>query len=73
MPLRLLLQRRDDDDGPARAHLDIASDHVDLLVADHQSLGASVVQTFEHWTTMTDPSGFPYCITSRDPRTGLLP
>jgi hypothetical protein len=73
LPLRLLLQRKDDDERPARAHLDIASDDVDLLVADHESLGASVVERFEYWTAMTDPSGYPYCVTKRDPRTGLLP
>ena len=73
LPLRLLLQRRDDDEGPALAHLDIASDDIDRLVADHQRLGATAVETFELWTAMTDPSGLPYCVTSRDPRTGLLP
>ena len=72
-PLRLLLQRRDDDDGPARAHLDIAAGDVDLLVAEHQSLGASIVEKFEHWTAMRDPTGFAYCITGRDPTTGLSP
>jgi hypothetical protein len=73
MPLRLLLQGRGDDEGPARAHLDIASDDVDRLVADHETLGATVVEMFDLWTAMTDPSGIPYCVTSRDPRTGLLP
>ena len=72
IPLRLLLQRRNDNDGPARAHLDVASDDVEQLVADHQVMGAVVVEEFQHWTAMVDPSGFPYCITSRDPRTGLL-
>ncbi len=73
IPLRLLLQRRDDNDGPARAHLDIASDDVEQLVVDHQAMGATVVEIFQHWTAMADPSGLPYCVTSRDPRTGLLP
>jgi hypothetical protein len=73
MPLRLLLQRRDDDDGPARAHLDIASDDVEQLVAVHQTMGATVAEKFRYWTAMADPSGLPYCITSRDPRTGVLP
>jgi predicted enzyme related to lactoylglutathione lyase len=72
MPLRILLQRRNDDEGPAHAHLDIASDDVDALVADHEALGASVTERFDYWTVMTDPSGHPYCVTSRDPRTGLL-
>jgi hypothetical protein len=73
MPLRLLLQRRGDRDGPTRSHLDIASDDVDGLVPRHLGLGASLVERYEHWTTMADPSGLPYCITSRDPRTGSLP
>jgi hypothetical protein len=72
-PLRLLLQRRDDADGPARAHLDFASDEVDGLVRQHETLGASVAGVFDHWTVMNDPAGHAYCITSRDPRTGVLP
>jgi len=72
MPLRLLLQRSNDDEGPAHAHVDIAGDDAKVVAADHESLGASVTERFEHWTAMTDPSGYPYCVTSRDPRTGLL-
>ena len=71
-PLRVLLQRREDDDGPARAHLDIATDEVDVLVDDHLHLGANVSEKFAYWTSMTDPAGLPYCITARNPRTGLL-
>jgi hypothetical protein len=70
-PLRLLLQRRDDSDGPARAHIDIACDDVKALTVDHLSMGANITAEFEHWTSMTDPAGLPYCITSRDPRIGL--
>lgn len=73
LPLRLLLQCRDDDEGPARAHLDIASANVDRLVAEHQRLGASVLAKLELWTALADPAGWPYCVTSRDPRTGTLP
>ena len=73
MPLRILLQRRDDTDGPTRAHLDLACDDVDELVRHHLALGAMVIERFEHWTAMADPSGLPYCITARDPRTGALP
>jgi hypothetical protein len=73
MPLRLLLQRRGDRDGPTRAHLDLASDDVDGLVRHHLGLGASRVERFEHWTTLADPAGLSYCITARDPRTGSLP
>jgi catechol 2,3-dioxygenase-like lactoylglutathione lyase family enzyme len=72
LPMRLLLQRRDDSDGPARAHLDIACDDVHALVERHVALGATTVERFEHWTTMADPAGLAYCITARDPRTGRL-
>jgi hypothetical protein len=26
----------------------------------------------EYWTTMLDPSGLPYCLTRRNPDTGLV-
>ncbi|HEX4862502.1 MAG TPA: VOC family protein, partial [Acidimicrobiales bacterium] len=71
-PLRVLLQRRADNDGPSRAHLDIASDDVKLIVADHVQLGATVLDEFDNWTAMRDPAGFPYCVTARNPGTGLL-
>ena len=71
-PLRLLLQRRDDSEGPARAHLDIATDDIAVLVDDHLRFGANVAEEFDTWTAMTDPAGLPYCITGRNPRTGLL-
>jgi catechol 2,3-dioxygenase-like lactoylglutathione lyase family enzyme len=70
-PLRVLLQRRDDSGGPARAHLDIACDDVKALTVDHLSIGANITAEFEHWTAMLDPAGLPYCITSRDPHIGL--
>lgn len=75
MPLRLLLQRLGDDDpGPAaRAHLDLACGP-DRESAEgwHRSLGAEVVRRETHWTTLRDPAGLPYCLTARDPATGLL-
>lgn len=71
-PLRLLLQRREDSDGPARSHLDIACDDVKLLVDDHLRLGAFLLEEFANWTCMIDPAGLPYCITRRNPHTGLL-
>lgn len=71
-PLRVLLQRRDENDGPTGAHLDIASDDVKLIVADHIQLGATVHDEFDSWTAMRDPAGFSYCVTARNPGTGLL-
>jgi hypothetical protein len=71
MPLRLLLQRREDE-GPARAHLDLSSDDVGAVVAHHEMLGAVIVDEFPLWTVMEDPAGLPYCITARDPDTGMI-
>jgi hypothetical protein len=73
VPLRLLLQRLDDADGrTANAHLDLASDDRDAAAEWHQELGAVLVKRHEYWTTLTDPSGLPYCITRHNPDTGLL-
>lgn len=71
-PLRLLLQRRDDDDGAARAHLDLASSDRDAVVAHHVRLGATVTARFDGWTVLADPSATVYCVTDRDPATGSL-
>jgi hypothetical protein len=73
-PLRLLLQRLGADDAAtsARAHLDLAcGGHVDLAAAWHERLGARVVQRDHPWTTLTDPAGLAYCLTPRDPVTGV--
>lgn len=67
-PLRILLQRLgEDDDGPTRAHADLACDDVPAETARHRALGAEVVRVAEHWTTLRDPAGLIYCITDRDP------
>jgi hypothetical protein len=74
MPLRLLLQRLEDGvPGQAtRAHLDLACDDVAAAVAAHERLGATSVHDFGAWTAMADPSGLPYCLTSRNPDTGVV-
>ena len=75
LPLRLLFQQLQS--GPAgvwtRAHLDVACEDRDGEEHVHRSLGARVVRRTELWTTMEDPAGRPYCLTRRDPLTGLLP
>lgn len=71
-PFRLLLQRLDDE-RPMAAHLDLAADDRDAETERHLALGARLVRREEHWTVLTDPAGSAYCITDRDPRTGLLP
>jgi hypothetical protein len=74
MPLRLLLQPLDDDGpGPCRAHLDLACDNVISEQRRHELLGATSVRTMPNWTTMRSPEGSEYCITRRDPFSGVIP
>jgi predicted enzyme related to lactoylglutathione lyase len=73
MPLRLLLQRLDEPEAAGcTAHLDLACDDVPAEQARHESLGAKVVRVMASWTTLLDPAGQPYCITSRNPVTGKI-
>jgi hypothetical protein len=65
--LRVLLQRLDDEEGPTRAHLDIACSSRDREVVRHASLGARLVEERDAWTVMADPSGLRYCLTDRAP------
>lgn len=69
IPLRLLLQRVNGD-GSVRAHLDLACDDVAAETTRHEEHGATVVRHTQAWTTLRDPAGREYCITSRDPRSG---
>lgn len=66
LPVKLLLQRRDDSDGPVRAHLDWASDHRQAEIARHQQAGSELVRRYPQWTVMQGPIG-TYCITGRRP------
>lgn len=70
MPLRLLLHRLGEPSGPCRAHPDLACDDVPAEVRRHQALGGTVLRVTDIFTTMIDPAGLPYCVTSRDPDTG---
>jgi len=72
IPLRLLLQRLGDVDGVVSAHLDIATTDRSAEVERHGRLGATAGQENELWTVLTDPAGSPYCLTDRDPETGML-
>ncbi|GAC69315.1 VOC family protein [Gordonia soli] len=69
----ILVQRLDaaDDGTTARAHLDIAATAVVDEVARHEGWGARQIARFDDWTVMADPVGRQYCITARNPRTGL--
>ncbi|MCM6774293.1 VOC family protein [Nocardia sp. CDC159] len=72
LPIRILLQRLDDD-RPAAGHVDIACSDVEAVAAWHESLGARRRGPGGHWLVMTDPTGGVYCLTSRDPITGKVP
>ncbi len=73
MPFRLLLQKLSkDDSGGGRLHLDLASDDVTQETRRHVVLGASVIRTTRYWTTLVDPAGLTYCVTARNPETGVL-
>ena len=65
LPLQLLLQRLDDEQPVATAHLDLACDDRAAEVARHVELGALVVRRTDGWTTLRDPSGRQYCVTDR--------
>lgn len=66
-PLGLLLQRLDEPDGPARAHLDWGCSDRAAETERHLALGARVLAVHEHWTVMLDPVGRVYCLTSEGP------
>jgi hypothetical protein len=78
LPVRILLQRLDDEAGAAGgrvcAHLDLACGaDVDAVRARHERLGATFVARHPHWTVLRDPAGGVYCLTGRDAETGGLP
>ncbi|MFE3095935.1 VOC family protein [Streptomyces sp. NPDC059248] len=70
LPLRLLLQRLDESRATG-AHLDFSAADRAATAAAHEALGATVVETGEHWTVLRDPAGGVYCLTDRDPATSL--
>lgn len=71
IPLRLLLQRLDDEQAVCtRAHLDLACEDMLAEARRHETYGAVLVRSMDGWTTMQDPSGLHYCITRRDPNIG---
>ncbi|MGD9998373.1 MAG: VOC family protein [Ilumatobacteraceae bacterium] len=72
MPLRLLMQRRDEGEGePVAAHLDIACGaNIDAIAARHLELGATLDHVDDTWTTLRDPAGLPYCLVRREPSAG---
>lgn len=73
LPVRVLLQRLDERDGLARAHVDLACVDRSATRAQHEALGAGFVADGRGWTVMSDPVGRHYCLTDRDPATGIRP
>jgi hypothetical protein len=73
IPVRLLLQRRWDAAPGDRVtgHVDFACDSRQRLASAHAGFGARVLATFAHWVVLADPTGRQYCLTGRDPRTGM--
>lgn len=72
MPIRILLQRLGED-RRASSHIDLACSDVEAVRARHEGHGARVVDVRPGWTVMRDPAGGTYCLTGRDPATGLRP
>ncbi len=75
MPLRFMLQELGADDlrTEVTAHLDLAcGPDLAIVTAEHRALGADVVATGNPWTVLRDPAGLSYCLTPRDPVTGVL-
>ena len=72
-PLRFLLQRTDDPRPRTGAHLDLATTDRAAETERHVALGAVVVASYPLWTVLRDPAGLAYCLTDRDPETGVLP
>jgi hypothetical protein len=73
IPVRILLQRKGERDGTASAHVDLACTDRAATRGQHEQLGAQVVREGPSWTVMSDPVGRTYCLTDRDPATGLRP
>ena len=72
MPFRLLLQRlTEDEPGGGHLHLDLACSDVGRETSRHVALGASVVRIMRYWATLIDPAGMAYCVTARNPDTGV--
>ncbi|WP_183093627.1 VOC family protein [Nocardioides stalactiti] len=71
-PLRLLLQRLGEQTGEVRAHLDWSTTDRSAETERHVALGARVEVVHSVWTVLTDPNGRRYCLTDRDPETGML-
>ncbi len=68
-PLRLLVQRLENDDGAltTRAHIDMGTDDLDAEVERLQAHGATVQRRMDYWVILDDPAGLPFCVTPLPP------
>jgi len=69
---QVLFQRlgEDDERTTVDAHLDISCGRggVRHVFNRHTALGAEVIGEHQHWTTLVDPAGLPYCLSAREPQ-----
>ncbi|MBA9006834.1 VOC family protein [Thermomonospora cellulosilytica] len=72
MPIQIVLQRLDEERA-ASAHVDLACADIEATRMWHEEHGAQAVGGIPGCTVMRDPVGGVYCLTGRDPRTGLRP
>lgn len=73
MPLRLMVQRRNAPSGPTSCHLDFACADQPSARSAHEEAGATMIAHDRPWIVMSDPSGVDYCLTPRDPVSGVRP
>ncbi|MDN5896912.1 MAG: VOC family protein [Nocardioides sp.] len=72
VPIRLLTQRLGEASGSVRTHLDFAAEDRPAEVRRHAILGAQLIAEHREWTVLRDPAGSDYCITDRDPKSGVI-
>jgi hypothetical protein len=70
IPVRFLLQRLEDDEGPVRGHVDLSALDRAAEVERHRGLGAREEGPGDGWTVLRGPAGHRYCVTDRQPSTG---
>ena len=55
-----------------RAHPDLACSDRPSETVRHLALGAELTRVYDRWTVLRSPTGSAYCLTDRNPKTGLL-
>jgi len=70
VPVRLSFQRVGDP--RAGVHPDLACRRARIAQKEHEQLGAVFDHRRPRWTVMVAPAGMRYCVTDRNPTTGLF-